>query len=324
MGGVELLKGADFSEERYFKIPFNIYKPGDLIEEDLYFRYDGKYLLYRLKNLSWKKSDQQQLAEFGIRDLYIQCPSERTHQRFLENNLHRILDEPHIPAREKAEALYSTSISIVEEIFERPQSPETVKRSIGSVKHSIDYLNKDKSHFFELMNLAKKDFSEYTHALHTAAYAITLAKQLGIKAFNQISSLGIGSILHDIGKVKINSALLDKQEALTPEELKEVEKHSQYGYEMIHRLGMVPELSEVIILQHHERPTGRGYPHGISDEIHLLSKIVSLCDCFDLLTSERSYRKALKPIDAIDYLRTEVRDEYDQNLLTSFIAMLKK
>jgi len=324
MGGGAGAELAEGSEASFFRIPVNLYQAGDIIEEDLYFLYQSNYLLYRLKNLPWKVEDQKQLESFGIENLFIRCGNKRDHRQFLEIHLNRILDEPKIPSKEKAKILYETSVSIVEEVFSQPTSSEYLKRSLGSVKHSIDYLSRDKSHFFDLMSLAKSDFSEYTHALHVAAYSITLARELGIRAFNQASSIGVASILHDIGKVRIDPAILNKGEVLTEEEMREVQKHPIYGYEMVHRLGSIPSISEQMILHHHERPNGKGYPKGLSSEIHFFTKIISLCDCFDLMTSDRIYKKAMKPIDAIEYLKTECVDEYDHRLLVNFIKMLKR
>lgn len=195
---------------------------------------------------------------------------------------------------------------------------------MNSVKNSISFLGRDKKHFFDLMSCATSHFTEFSHGLHVAAYAIMLAKQNGIKAYNQISAIGIASILHDIGKSKIDSKILEKEGKLTSEERKLVERHPVFSYEIVHRAGVIPPLSEMVILQHHERPSGRGYPAGISGDLHAFSKIVALCDTFDLLTSDRPYKTALKPSEAIDYLRTRGREDFDQDLVTDFIKMLRK
>lgn len=325
MRGRTETRGVDESSFKFFRVPSNLYQPGDLIEEDLYFLYQGNYILYRLKNLPWKVEDRLKLNEFGVSELYIRCPSEKGHHYFLENHLTRILDEPDISSKEKAQILYQTSLTVVQDVFERPDNPDHMRRSIKAVKNSIDFISKDKSNFFELMNLAQKDFSEYTHALQTAAYAITLARQVGIKTYNHISALGIGSILHDIGKVKIDRRILSKPTALTDAERTIVEMHPELGYEMVHQLGTIPEISEQIILQHHERPKGDGYPRKLKDsEINVLAKVVALCDCFDSLTSDRTFQKAQTPLEAVEFLKGKGSDLYDQKLLIEFIRMLKR
>lgn len=308
----------------FFRVPASLYRPGDIIEEDLYFLYQGQYVLYRLKNLVWKEDDNQRLREVDIQDLFMKFLSKRDHQKFLEVHLAKVLDAPQVPVSQKAKLLYQTSQSLVEEIFEAPGSSENIKRSMKSIKNTIDFLGKGKENFFELMSLATSNFSEYSHALHTAAYSIAMAHQMGIKSFNQISAIGTAALLHDIGKSRVARSILDKPGPLTADERALVEQHPQFSYEIVKESRSIPEVAELIILQHHERPNGKGYPHGMSQEIHAFSKLVALGDVFDSLTSDRVYQKAMKPLDAIEFLRGDLKEEYDQNLLIDFIRMLKK
>ncbi|MDB5036808.1 MAG: metal dependent phosphohydrolase, partial [Bacteriovoracaceae bacterium] len=143
------LEGASLLTNQYFKVPINLYQPEDMIEEDLYFLYQGNYLLYRLKNLIWKQEDQKKLRDFEVEHLFIRCASEKDHNQFLENKLKRILEQPSIGSREKAEIVYSTSTSLIQDLFANPDSPEALKRSMTAVQNVINYLSKDKSHFFE-------------------------------------------------------------------------------------------------------------------------------------------------------------------------------
>lgn len=317
----ELLGGA--VGDGYYKVPIHLYREGDLIEEDLYILYQGDHILFRPQNLIWKRDDTKKLEEFNIECLFIRFKDEKGHYSFLENNLSRLLKEENIPHREKAKIVYATSSAIIEDIFQKPQSHENVRRSVSFVKNSIDYLSQNKSNFFQLMELATRNFSEYTHAIQVSAYAVTLAKQVGYKNFNDLSAVGVGSILHDIGKSKIPLKLLNKPEHLNDEERREINRHPQFGYEIVHKQRTIPELAETIILQHHERPNGRGYPYALSEEIFIFSKIVAISDCFDGLTSDRPYKKALSSFDAIEYMRTTLKEEYDQKLLFEFIKMLK-
>ncbi|TVQ78424.1 MAG: HD domain-containing protein [Bradymonadales bacterium] len=318
-------KGAELSrssgEAKYFQIPVNLYQPDELIHRDLYLFYQGTYLLFRPKNLRWNQKDNKQLEEFGVKSLYIKCDGKEEANQFLECNLSRILQEGKIDSGQKAQIIYETSTAILEDIFSRPNSPERVKRSVEFVKNSVEYL-KDKENFLELMKMASKDFCEYTHALQTSAYAISLGRAIGIKSFNELTALGVGSILHDVGKVKIDSRILDKGEALNDDERLEVQKHPQLGFELLRRQRSIPEEAELIILQHHERPNGKGYPYGISDDLHICSKIVALVDCYDSMTSNRRYRKKLSPVNALRLIHTELREEYEPRLVTEFIKVL--
>lgn len=312
------------SGERFYKVPVAFYRPGDLIDEDLYFLYQGRHVLYRLKNLPWKAEDSSYLSEFGIHELYIVCEEVDTYRQFMETHLGRILDEPTVPESAKANILYESMLSVVEDVFVKPEARESVKRGIRHVHHSIEYLGKDSKNFFHLMELAQRNFSELSHALHTTAYAVQLARQVGVKSFNDLSAIGIAALLHDVGKVRIDSRILEKEDFLDESERAEVEKHPLYSHEIVRTSRTVPSLAETIILQHHERLHGKGYPRKLDGEIHLYSKIVALCDCYDSMTSDRKYAKALKSVEAIEKIRSEQSDDYDAELIRNFILMLKR
>lgn len=323
-GGRDSVRAAQAvgqGEQKYFKIPANLYQPDEIISRDLYLLYQNNFILFRPANLLWKREDSVRLAEFNVSELYILCNNKSEHHLFLENNLAKILDEPSIDRVQKTQAMYDTSQAIIEEIFLRPTSSENVRRSVSFVKNSVDFL-KEKENFLELMKMASTSFSEYTHAIQVSAYSIALAREAGIKTYNELSAIGIGSILHDVGKTKINSAILQNPQSLSEEERREVERHPEYGYEILNRQRTVPEMAEMIVLQHHERPHGNGYPYQLGSDMVCSAKIVAICDCFDSLTSDRPWKKKMSPIEAIQYMRKELAAEYDQNLLTQFIKVI--
>lgn len=308
-------------EAEYFQIPANFYHSDEIIDRDLFIVYQGQYLLFRPKNLVWKAEDSQRLEQFNIKSLWVQASTRDEHYLFLESNLSRILEQKKISRAEKTQILFETSEQVVGQIFDRPNSPEAVKRSVSLIKNSLDFL-KNKENFHELMKFAATDFSEYAHAIQSAAYSIALAQRAGLTSFNDLSAIGVGSILHDLGKSKIDRQILEKEEALSDDERQEIRHHPEYGFEILKKTRAIPELSELIVLQHHERPGGRGYPHGLDTDIVLCAKIVAITDCFDSLTSDRPWVQKLSSFKAIQMMRTDLAVEYDQNLVLEFIKVL--
>lgn len=321
--GVDSASNSEKAESmfEYYRIPANMYQADELVCHDLYLLYQGQYILYRPKNLLWKKEDSERLREFQVKDLYIQCSSSSEHHTFLESNLSKILDEPSIDQAQKTQVIYDTSQALISDIFEKPQSSENVRRSVSFVRNSVDFL-KDKSNFYELMKLASTNFNEYTHALQVSAYAISLAREVGMKSFNELSAIGVASILHDIGKTKIDRKILDKKSALDENERREVEKHPELGYEILRRQRTIPENAELIVLQHHENPNGTGYPYRLGSDTITSARIVAIADCFDVLTSDRPWSVRMKPAEAIQFMRQDLASQYDSNLLLKFIGVL--
>lgn len=305
----------------FFSIPVSLYQADELIDRDLYLLYQGDYLLFRPKNMVWTKEDTQRLAEFQVEDLYIKCVEEDQHYKFLEENIRKVLDSRQLDSKRKSMIMYETSETMMKQVFDRANSPSTVKRSVSMVKNSIDFL-KDKQNFYDLMSMASANFSEYTHAVQVSAYAITLAKEMGLKSFNELSAIGIGALLHDIGKTKVDSKILGKHDILTEDERFEVRKHPAYGYEILHKQRSVPEMAEHIVLQHHERSNGSGYPYKLGEEMSMAARVVALADCFDSLTSHRPWKNAMSAIDAVKFMSNDCDNDYDRNLLVGFIKVL--
>jgi len=113
---------------------------------------------------------------------------------------------------------------------------------------------------------------------------------------------------HDIGKIKLKKSVLFKAGELSLEEYEEMKQHSKYGYDILLSLGMEEEAK--IVLSHHERIDGSGYPNGIRD-VPFYSQLISTADVFDALTSSRPYREAMTTKDALLYLYSCVGKHYD-------------
>ncbi len=135
-----------------------------------------------------------------------------------------------------------------------------------------------------------------SHGRRVSTYAVRLASQYGLAA-PAIESIRLGALLHDIGKVQIPSQILTKPGRLTEPEWVELRTHPETGCDLVERMGFDEAVCE-IVLYHHERYDGSGYPHRLAgSEISWAVRIVSIADAFDALTSDRTYRAAIS-IDA--------------------------
>jgi putative nucleotidyltransferase with HDIG domain len=132
------------------------------------------------------------------------------------------------------------------------------------------------------------------HCYRVSIYAVRLASQYGLSA-NAIETIQVGALLHDIGKLLVPLRILNKPERLGEREWLQLKSHPDMGVELAERWGLAHEVSE-IILHHHERHDGFGYPDRLrGKEVSWPVRIVSVMDSFDALTSPREYRKARSP-----------------------------
>jgi len=155
------------------------------------------------------------------------------------------------------------------------------------------------------------------HVERVMNYAQTIAEYLGWSA-EEVNNLRFGSILHDIGKIHISEEILTKAGSLSDEEWIEMKKHPEVGAELIkdiHFLGSaIP-----VILYHHERWNGSGYPYGLKGEkIPVAARIVAIADSFDAMTTQRPYRKELSPDQAFNEVVSGSGIQYDPLIVETF------
>ena len=156
------------------------------------------------------------------------------------------------------------------------------------------------------------------HSTRLAEWAVRLGEELGI-AEAGLRDLEIGAILHDIGKVGVPDAILSKATALEPGERRQVERHPEYGWAILRIIpGFRP--ASLLVLHHHERIDGKGYPAGLSStEIPLGSRIISVIDAFDAIVSNRSYRKGVSAEEAIRRLLAGSGTQFDSEVVRLFV-----
>lgn len=159
-----------------------------------------------------------------------------------------------------------------------------------------------------------KDHSTHDHLKRVQTYAIQLGKDLELSD-DELSALRAASMLHDIGKLAVPEQILSKPGRLTSEEFDRMKIHPAVGAEILDRV-QFPYPVVPIVLSHHEKWNGTGYPHGLSGEaIPIGARILSVVDCFDALTSERPYRRAMSLEDAIQYLVSESGNSFDPRVV---------
>ena len=165
-----------------------------------------------------------------------------------------------------------------------------------------------------------KDTYTHGHSERTARTAVQLGERLRLD-HDALRALARGGYLHDVGKITIPDAILNKPGALTPEERAVIETHPQVGYELV---APVPDLAEVLgaVLHHHERWDGTGYPKGLYGlGIPLIARVVAVADVWDALTSDRSYRAGFEPQVALAHIAAGRGSHFEPALVDAFLAL---
>jgi putative nucleotidyltransferase with HDIG domain len=224
----------------------------------------------------------------------------------------------------EAKMFYEKAKSIIKFIFEEAKKNhkldiEPAKELIGSI--STKFFKKP--HI--LTGMAKlKNFEEYdlAHSVNVSVLCLALGKKLGYDG-ERMQHLGLGGLLHDIGKIKISNDIIHKKGALSEEEYEIVKKHPEYGYEMVEEDFRIPQQVKEIILQHHERFDGTGYPYGLKDfQISQHGQIAAIADVYDAMTSDKLYNKRKVHLDALKTIHKLSGKHFSKTFVKFFVDVI--
>lgn len=169
-----------------------------------------------------------------------------------------------------------------------------------------------------------KSRDEYTaiHSLNVCVLSLTFGRSLGL-GINELEELGLGALLHDIGKMQVPLEILNKPGKLTDEEFEIMKSHPSKGYEMLIKDTTLSDEVLNIVKSHHERLNGKGYPDNLPEQnISYFTKIVSIVDVYDAITSDRVYHDGMTPHEALKRLYEWMPDNYDTELMQAFIKTI--
>jgi putative two-component system response regulator len=196
-----------------------------------------------------------------------------------------------------------------DEFLTKPVHPHELRARVASLsrmKHLIDALDSAEAAFMTLaLTIEARDPNTNGHCERLAHHAVLLGRTLGLSA-DDLNALHRGGYLHDVGKVGVPDSVLLKPGKLTAEEMELMRRHPEIGDTLCAPLQSLRHVRP-IILSHHERLDGSGYPAGLKgDQVPLLAQIVGIVDVYDALTSRRPYRAALSPDEAGRHVREEM------------------
>ncbi len=293
-----------------------------ILDFDLYLKQGNRYILYRNSNLPFSEKTRRNLLENRVEQLFIAGDSRCRYQHYMEANLSTVLNDPTVREEKKAGILYQTSANLVKDVLEKPAMGENIRRSKTVVTGTVEFILKGREAFLNLLKITSFDYYTYTHSVNVCTFSVALARQLGYHDEQFLNELGVGALLHDIGKSRVSERILNKRTRLSPIEFEIVKKHPQWGVEILMQTGEVSPVVHYPVLQHHERGARQGYPSGLAlEELHLYSRIVAIADSFDAMTTQRVYQNALATFPALKTM-VSMKGAFDDGLLKSFIELL--
>lgn len=276
-------------------IPIDEAQPGMIVVKNIYDR-DGRKLLGRNKAMTSvliKKLQHLNYPGIFIYDRYCE------HEEFTE-----IIDD-----ESRMRILCSLKEHNLEQIFYF--SSKIVDDLLDMKEIQLDFNTLNNYHN-----------TTYEHSLNVALASVTCGIGMGLSNA-QLRELAVAAMFHDIGKELIPLEILDKPGALTDEERALINRHPEFGYEMLKDNMECSSTVRVSILQHHENEDGSGYPARLShDQIYIYARIIHVADVFDALLSSRSYKKGYSALETVEYLMANCGHLFNYEVVSTFVNFI--
>lgn len=236
-----------------------------------------------------------------------------------------ILNDVTIAPEKKSKYIYDASLDVMNKLLAEP-SVDNITQFKDGVSEMVDHILVDDETAGCLLNITSHDYYTFTHSVNVGILSILLIKAMyGKSSPHDLHELGASFFLHDIGKVDIPENLINKPGRLDEDELLVMREHPLNGYQILSDTDHLSPESKIIVMQHHERHDGSGYPQGLmGNEIHIYGRICSITDVFDALTSKRSYKPALTLYEALSVMKNEMGDHFSPELFAEFISLFRK
>ncbi|PHV72010.1 hypothetical protein CS063_00605 [Sporanaerobium hydrogeniformans] len=261
-------------------------KEGDIIGRDIV-GYDGGVLLK--KNSKFKEAFREKLLERNITTIYIDDEISK------DIEINPIMD---------METMRKITEDVKKEFAKLEKVTEINCELLEQVADEIISGLSSRDVALEIMDLKVNDTYTYEHCISVALLTAVVCRKMNLRQ-DIVHRIVLGALLHDIGKIIMPKNCLNKPGALTTEEYDMIKAHVEIGYSMIKENDKISPITKLIVLCHHEREDGTGYPLGKGEEIHVGVKIVAACDVFHALFSDRPYRIGMDISQAITVARRE-------------------
>lgn len=315
---VDLPSGVPYS---YMPIDHRLIQVGDKMEFSIYINDHLTHMsLFLQSNTVIDENIKRCLNE--IEKLYIERSKKDEYESFMEKKLQFTVENRSLSLEEKVDIIYSSTSELTNSLYQNPNALENVQRSKNIVEPILQSIIYDENAIRSFIKIIEYDYYTHTHSLNVSIYSLCLGSELGLEK-TKLNALGRSALLHDLGKSNIDLSILNKMGRLSQFEFDEMKKHPSLGYEIALNLGIKDKNILDGIRHHHEKLDGMGYPDGLKgDEITIFPRIIGICDVFDALTTQRSYKKALRSYDAIFLMKTHMHTHLDMKLVDTFIKML--
>lgn len=321
-------KNIDIENEKVIEVVVDHIQPGAVLSHPTY---DIRGNLIHGAYIPFSENEIDSLIESGIEKIYYELPENEKdispvpeqktdiNKGLLEYITSGKYKGPRtISAISQAKAV-SVMEKLVDVIRDDVNDPAIYNEARHVVEEILEEIDESDKLVVNLLDIQAYDDYTYTHSLNVGVISMLFARKLNLDD-ELVKDIGLGGFLHDIGKIKVPHELINKAGKLSDFEFEQIKHHAQIGYETIKNNKFLPDIVKKIVLLHHEKFDGTGYPLKLSsDQIDDFIVLVSLADYFDALTTERSYKKAFTTRETFNLILKKAGIFFKSDLAHRFV-----
>ena len=291
--------------EAYDILPITQLVDNSVTDFDLFLDLDRSLVLYAGTGYKWLKEETEALLGTGYQSFYFLKDDHKKAAMYLRlAQLPKI--EKNLPPYERIKSIEQVGSQFIKCLYEGDITPACIEKSKVIANSIADCIDEDRTCIKAISGLAEHDYYTYFHSIRVATYALAIAVEMGLSDAEQLKEIALGGIFHDIGKKTVGLDIINKTGSLTDTEWAAMKAHPEQGIASVEK-STLPHIPQEIILHHHEKLDGSGYPHGLSSNSLLPEvQIATLADVFDALTSSRTYQNKRSRFEALDFIKSKM------------------
>ena len=288
---------------------------------DLYIEIDGKLVLYAGAPYRWNRDELTRLLGAGHRQLFYSNADQAKVEVYSQLSKIPKIDMS-LPPFRRVMMITDAAAELTRVLYDYPLTEASLAKGNDIARDLVLTIKEDKASVKALGKLATHDLYTYYHSARVAAYALAIALKMSMHDEEHLQAIAIGCLFHDIGKSKINLTILNKHGPLTNDEWTIMRQHPVFGHSAAKKTQLTTIPLEIIV-HHHERLDGAGYPHNLS-AIDLLPevRIANFADIFDALTTNRPYQISRTRFEALDLIRNKMLNHLDVDVYKAMVDIL--
>ncbi|MDD2364686.1 MAG: HD domain-containing protein [Desulfuromonadaceae bacterium] len=281
------------------------------------------FILYKPDDVELTEKDLQRFSSNNVEFVYVRAGDAEIVANFLEDQIRQIFERDDVTSETKELILSVVTFNYLSEVFKTPERIEDVKRCKKLLKALMKNIVSKECLMQALAKVLDGNYQIFAHSIDVTILSMLAHESILNLASDEVLEVGVGAMFHDVGIIYLTSNSLDGPYPCTDIDYSRVKLHPQMGYNLLLTLwGEKYQVALDIVRYHHEKFNGTGYPFGLGGESTPRSaQIVSICDVYSSLTTERPFRKASSPRHSLEIMESEA-NIFNKEYLQAFKAMI--